>query len=112
MEILTSEGERVKIPYSLLTGQKIVKPAETSNWTEQLIQLKISSAIPSETIHDMLKIRILEMPWIVSDNSIKLKITRDDSGNYLAEIRLHLLSPDMALKTEENLRDFVNDMFV
>ena len=111
MEVVTSEGERVKIPFSLLTSQKIVKPAETSNWTEQLIRLKISSAIPSETIHDMLKIRILEMPWIVSDNSIKLKITRDESGFYLAEIHLHLLSAEMALKTEENLHDFVNEVF-
>ena len=111
MEVVTSEGERVKIPFSLLTGQKIVKPAETSNWTEQLIRLKISSVYPSETIHAMLKIRILEMPWVITDNSIKLKITRDESGNYLAEIRMHLLSPEMALKTEENLHTFVNEVF-
>jgi len=111
MEVVTSEGERVKIPYSLLTGQKIVKPAETSNWTEQFIRLKISSVYPSETIHEMLKIRILEMPWVITDNSIKLKITRDESGNYLAEIHLHLLSPEMALKTEENLHAFVNEVF-
>lgn len=111
MEIVTSEGERVKIPFSLLTSQKIVKPAETSNWTEQLIHLNISSNYPSETIHEMLKIRILEMPWIVSDNSIKLKITRDQSDKYLAEIHLHLLSPEMAIKTEENLHAFVNKAF-
>lgn len=112
MEVFTNEGERVKIPFSMLTSQKIVKPAETSIWTEQIIRLKVSSAYPSETIHEMLKIRILEMPWIVSDNSIKLKITRDESGNYLAEIHLHLLSHEMALKTEENLHAFVNEVFV
>jgi len=111
MEVVTNEGERVKIPFCLLTGQKIVKPAETINWTEQLIRLKIPSAYPSETIHDMLKIRLLEMPWIVTDNSIKVKITSDEPGFYLAEIRLHLLSPEMALKTEENLHAFVNKVF-
>ncbi|MFO7656615.1 MAG: mechanosensitive ion channel, partial [Bacteroidales bacterium] len=57
MEIANSEGEHVSIPYSLLTGQKIVKPAETGNWTEQLIMLKISSAYPPEKIQNMLKIR-------------------------------------------------------
>src|SRR3989339_1591120 len=41
MEIANSEGELVKIPYSLLASQKIVKPADTSNWTEQIIRLKI-----------------------------------------------------------------------
>lgn len=111
MDVVSSEGERVKIPYSLLTSQKIVKPAETSNWKEQIIRLKVSSVSPPETILDMLKIRILEMPWIVSDNSIKMKITREDSANYLVEIHLHLLSPDMALKTEENLHIFVNEVF-
>jgi len=111
LEIATSEGERVKIPYSLLAGQKIVKPAETSNWTEQLISLKITPVYPPETIQNLLTTRILEMPWIVSDNSIKLRITRDESGNYLAEIRLHLLRPEMALKTEENLHAFVNEVF-
>jgi len=111
MDVVTTEGERVKIPYSLLTSQKIVKPAETSNWKEQIIRLKVSSVSPPETILDMLKIRILEMPWIVSDNSIKMKITREDSANYLVEIHLHLLSPDMALKTEENLHIFVNEVF-
>ncbi|OFY40692.1 MAG: hypothetical protein A2X18_11580 [Bacteroidetes bacterium GWF2_40_14] len=111
MEIANSEGELVKIPYSLLASQKIVKPADTSNWTEQIIRLKISSAYPSEAIQNMLKIRILEMPWIVSDDSIKLKITHDGPDNYLAEIHLYLLKPDMAMKTEENLQVFVNEVF-
>ncbi len=111
MGIVTSEGELVKIPYSLLTSQKIVKPADTGNWVEQLIRLKISSAYPPEKIQNMLKIRILEMPWIVSDDSLKLKITRDEAGNYIAEIHVHLHSPEMAIKTEENLHVFVREVF-
>lgn len=111
MEIVNSEGEHLIIPYSLLTSQKIFKPAETSIWTDQLIRLKISSAFPSETIQKMLKIRILEMPWVVSDESTKLIITHDDSNNYLAEIHLHLLRPEMAMKTKENLQAFVSEVF-
>ncbi|MDO8927494.1 MAG: mechanosensitive ion channel [Bacteroidota bacterium] len=109
--IVTSEGELVKIPYSLLASQKIVKPADTGNWVEQLIRLKISSAYPPEKIQNMLKIRLLEMPWIVSDDSLQLKITRDEAGNYMAEIHVHLLNPEMAIKTEENLRVFVREVF-
>ena len=59
----------------------------------------------------MLKIRILEMPWIVSDDSLKLKITRDEADNYIAEIHVHLHSPEMAIKTEENLHAFVREVF-
>jgi len=59
----------------------------------------------------MLKIRILEMPWIISDDSLILKITRDESGNYIAEIHVHIHSPQMAIKTEENLNVFVREVF-
>lgn len=111
MVIVTCEGELVKIPYSLLTGQKIVKPADTGNWVEQLIRLNISSGYPPEKIKDMLKIRILEMPWVVSDDSLKFKITMDESDNYIAEIHMHLHSPEMAIKTEENLHVFVREVF-
>lgn len=107
MEIITSEGELVKIPYSLLAGKKIVRPAGTGNWTEQIIKLKVSSSYPFESIQNRLKNRILEMPWIVADNSLKFKISRDETGNYLAEIHLHLYSPEMALKTENELISYV-----
>lgn len=60
----------------------------------------------------MLSIRIPEMPWIVSDDSTKLKISRNGSGNYLADINLHLLRPEMAMKTGENLQVFVREVFL
>lgn len=107
----TCEGELVKIPYSLLASQKIVKPADTGNWVKQLISLKILSGYPPEKIQNMLRIRLLEMPWIVSDDSLQLKIVRDQADNYIAEIHVHLLSPEMSIKTEESLRVFVGEVF-
>jgi len=111
MKIVTCEGELVNIPYNLLASQKIVKPAVAGNWVEQLIRLKISSGYPPEKIQSMLRIRILEIPWIATDDSLKLEITRDDAGNYIVEIHVHLLSPEVAIKTEENLHLFVKEMF-
>ncbi len=112
MEIITIEGENVKIPFSLLSGHTIIKPADTGNWVEQVIRLKISSGYTPEKIRDMLKIRILEMPWIVSGVDIKIEITSEEPGSYMAEINLHAMNPEMALKTEENLQRFVREMFV
>lgn len=111
MGIVNNEGELVKIPYSLLTSQQIVKPAETGNWVEQLFRLNISSDYPPEKIQDMLKTRLLEMPWIVADDSLELKITREEAGNYMAEIHVHLHSPEMAIKTEEIIHVFVREVF-
>lgn len=112
MEIVTSEGEHVKIPFNLLASQKLMKPAETGNWLEQVIRIKLTTGYRPEKIQDMLKNRIIEMPWIVSGDYIKIKITRDESGNYMVEIHLRSLNPEMALKTEEILEVFVREAFV
>ncbi|HZL08924.1 MAG TPA: mechanosensitive ion channel domain-containing protein [Prolixibacteraceae bacterium] len=111
MEIVTGEGVNVKIPFSLLSGQNIVKPADTGNWVEQLIRLQITSDDKPEQIQRLLKNRILEMPWIVSGEHIKIKITRDESGKYIAEIAIRSMNSEMAMKTEETLRVFANEVF-
>lgn len=112
IEIVTDNGENVKIPFSLLTGQHIVKPADTGNWVEQVIRLKISSDYPPEKIQSMLKNRILEMPWMVSGGHIKIEITLDESGKYNTEIDIRSLNSEMAMKTEETLHVFVSEVFV
>ena len=110
MGIITCEGELVKIPYTLLNSQKFVKPADAGNWVEQIFRLKISTTHSPEKIQNLLKIRILEMPWIVSDDSLKIRITKDEAENYIVEIHAHLYSAEMAIKTEENLVGFVNEV--
>lgn len=112
MGIVTVEGEHVKIPFSLLTGQNIGKPADTGNWVEKVIRLKISSDYQPENIQSKLKNRILEMPWTVSGEHIKIEITLDESGKYNTEIDIRSLNSEMAMKTEEALHDFVREVFV
>ena len=111
MEIVTGKGENVKVPFSLLIGQNIVKPADTGNWVGQVIRLNVSSGYRLEKIQNMLKTRILEMPWIISGEDIKIEVTRDESGNYTIEIHLHAINPEMAIKTEENLQVFIKEVF-
>ena len=109
MEIVTSEGEFIKIPFSRLTGENIVRPADTGNWAERVIKLKIVSEFHLEKIQSMLKNRILEMPWIVSESNIRVIIACAEEKNYVAEIHFYTISPEMAVKTEEILQVFVNE---
>lgn len=34
-----------------------------------------------------------------------------EAGNYIGEMHIHLLNPEMAIKTEENLHVFVGEVF-
>lgn len=111
MEIVNIEGEYVKIPYARLSRMVISKPSDNVKWIEHGIKIKVPSGFPSEKIQTMLKRRMLEMPWIISGENIRLEITREDGNGYLAEIYFHSLSPEMAIKTDENLKAFVKEVF-
>jgi hypothetical protein len=50
------------------------------------------------------------MPWIVTDSGIRIELTHDEAGNYIANIHIHLMSPENAMKTEGSLKVFVREM--
>ncbi len=57
----------------------------------------------------MLKNRILEMPWIISEGNIRVILACTEEKNYIAEIHFYTISPEMVVKTEEILQVFVNE---
>ena len=111
MEIETKEGELVKIPYTLLSSVKLIKPADYEKGVGYVIRLNISSRYPAVNIKNLLEKRILEMPWIISGEGINVLLNKKDKEHYIAEIQFHSLSQETALKTEENMQDFVAKVF-
>ena len=111
MEVETNEGENVKIPYSLLSGQKITKPTDKGKGVGYFITLRIPSPLPAEEIQNMIMRRMLEIPWIISGENIEIKIIRTEPDSCSAEIHFHSLSHDLAVKTEENLKKFIKEVY-
>jgi small-conductance mechanosensitive channel len=111
IEIISYEGETVKVPFSLLSNKHITKPAENGRWVGQVIILIIASKFQPDKTQDMLRKRIIEMPWIITASKIDIKLKRENAENYLAEINVHTINPEMVLKTEENLKIFVREVF-
>jgi small-conductance mechanosensitive channel len=112
LEVITNDGKYVKIPFSRLSSINITRPVDTGKWAEHIVKFKISSMYSSAKIRKFLEKRLLEMPWIVSGDTIKINISRDETENYDAEIHFQSLSPEMAIKTEEILQVFVREVFV
>ncbi len=111
IELESLEGELIKIPYSQLSSENIIRPANRSKGSGQVIELKVSTNYQAEKIQSMFERRILEMPWVVPGKNIDIKISRKDENIYLAEIHFRALNSEMAMKTEENLRTFVTEVF-
>lgn len=74
VEIITSSGEYQKIPYTLLMNSSIIRPQDNSKWVENVVNLEFSSTLDASKIKSLLKRRLMEMPWIVSQESIKLEL--------------------------------------
>lgn len=113
IEIITSNGEYIKIPYTMLINTSLIKPQENSKWVENILNLEFSTELDAVKVKNMLKIRLLEMPWILSEESIKIEMNvhnRDNSlTNYCATIHFYSITPESALKTEENLKAFIKE---
>ena len=93
------------------SNKHIIKPPENGRWVGQVISLIISSKYQPEKTQDILRKRIIEMPWIITTSKIDIKLKRESAENYLAEINVHTIKPEMVLKTEENLKIFVREVF-
>jgi small-conductance mechanosensitive channel len=109
IEIMNSDGESIKIPFSRLSTLNITRPAEAGKWVEHLARFIIYTSHSTEKIQKLMMLHILEMLWIVSGNSIKIKISLNGPDFYQVAIHFHSISPEMAIKTEENLQVFVNE---
>ena len=110
MQILSSKGEIVTIPYSLLSNGCITKPSDNPKRVEQILKLKLPAYQSADTLKESLKRRVLEMPWIVDPESVRIEISREQSENltgitayYIAEIHFHTINTGMVTKTLEIL---------
>jgi small-conductance mechanosensitive channel len=111
MKIINNEGENVTIPYSLLSSRNIIKPSDDGKWEGYFIRLKVSSAYSRESIIEILKNRMLEMPWIISGDKITISIIKEKDEINSIEIHFRSLNPEMAIKTEDILHNFVSETF-
>lgn len=109
LEVSTKEGMIIRIPYSVISRKPIVLPVSNVKGAEHRITLKVFSTFPPEKINTMLKGKLLEMPWVVSGENIKIEITREDADSYKVMLDYHALSPEMALKAEDYLLRFIKE---
>ncbi|TVQ89299.1 MAG: mechanosensitive ion channel family protein [Bacteroidetes bacterium] len=110
VEILTSGGERIKVPYSNLTGKQITRIEEQGQEKNQNVKLKIPQKYGAQNIQQMLRKQILELPWIVAGKEIKIELAPEED-KYIADITFQSVKDDMLPKTEELLKKFANSNF-
>ena len=110
VEIVTSGGERIKVPYSSLAGKHITRVQEQGQGKNQYVKLKIPQKYGAQNIQQELRKQTLELPWIVAGKDIKIELT-PEGDNYIAEVAFQAVKDDMLPKTEELLKKFADSNF-
>jgi small-conductance mechanosensitive channel len=110
LELQTLNGELVKISWLKLSKQDISRHTEKGHGKSQVLRLIIPQQHDAQNIQQMLKTRLLEMPWVLAAADMSVSLSLDDD-HYLAEITFHSLYDDMLPKTEELMREFVREAF-
>lgn len=113
IEIISINGEYVKIPYTLLMNRSVIKPQDNSKWVGSTIALDFSTTLESTKVKNLLKKRVMEMPWIVSQESIKVDLKVHERGSstvkYGASIFFYSITAESIIKIEENLKEFIKE---
>lgn len=110
MEIRAGDGEKLIVPYSRLSGKQITKMAANGRGKSQAIKLEIHQKHGARNIQKSLKRKVLELPWIIAGEEIKISLIPFDDC-YVAEVSFQSMKEDMLPATEEVLREFVRKEF-
>ncbi len=109
LELITAEGEKLRIPYSKIAGEVISRHSEDVTGKNQVVTVRIPQQLGAENIDMHLRKKLLEMPWIIAEGDIKIHLTpRED--HYDTEIRFTSIKEDMFAKTEELIRMHVSEL--
>lgn len=110
LELLTPKGETVKVPYSLISNTTITRKGGKTKKAEHLLELTFGSGLEISRVKSLIGRRIMEMPWITSEESMNVEISALPGGKYNAKVRFFTITAETAAKTEENLRKFVEGL--
>lgn len=110
LELLTAEGEKVKVPWSSLSGKGVFRTPGRGQGKSQCLRLKIAQKYGAGTIQQALRRKLLELPWVVAGYEVKVQLT-PSGADYLAEVYFQSIKEEMLSQTQEVLLDFVRDQF-
>lgn len=106
LELTTDEGEVIKLPYRLMAGERLIRPAEPGRFSVQPIHLEFSSRLQPDEVRQQINKRILEMPWVLSAHAPVIKLSVSADGNYRAEISVRVINEESRMKTVTDLMRF------
>jgi len=109
MELKTNNGDVLVVPYNKLSNKSVSKITEKSHGTSNTIRVLIPEHHSIQNIEKQIRKKMLEMPWIMAANDIKIEMHPRDNY-YEAVIQFFSIKEDMFTYTDEAIQAFVKKL--
>jgi small-conductance mechanosensitive channel len=110
VELQTGTGELVRIPYSRLRKQNILREMEKGHGKTQTITLKVPQSHTAHNIQKILKSKLLELPWVIAGSDISISMIPEENC-FTTKITYESIYEDMLSRTEEIMNKIVIENF-
>ncbi len=109
MELKMNNGEVLVVPYSKLSNQSISKATGKNPGKSNTIRVLIPEHRSIHNIEKLIRKKMLEMPWIIAVNEIKIEMNPHDNF-YEASIQFYSIKEDMFTYTDETIQNFIKKL--
>lgn len=96
IELETSDGERIKIPYSKLSGSSFSQLSYPEKYESHLISFTIVNKSDFEKLREELKRKIYFSPWHLPAKEPEINFVTDEKGEMRIDIKIATLKPEHA----------------
>lgn len=107
LEIESDTGERIRLPYSRLSNELIVRMPRGGNFLSHEMLLKVSKSIPQSSVQEQLRVFILSQPWTAIQREPVIKVAAEEEQDTTYKIQFFTFSP----KHASIMEDQINKLF-
>ena len=112
VDLETTEGENIKLPYSKLINQILIRPQTKSSHKFALIKLEITSEMPHPEIKQLLLKAINSTPWVVYSREPEIIIKPAENNLQHVEVRFVSFSDEHTSQLKNFLEKYCAEKFL
>lgn len=107
LELETTNGEIIKIPYSKLANQILIKPDTETDNKYALITLEIPKLHNHSVIKEKLIDAMNSTPWVIYNQAPNIQVKTGKDNNLIAEIRFISFSDEQTAYLKSFLEEYI-----
>ncbi len=111
IELETTNGEYIKIPYSKLINQALTKPFTEKSYKYAMIKLNIPGNFPHREIKERILSAVSSTPWVIYNRPPEIQIKQINDSTAQVEVRFLSFSDEYINQLKSFLDEYCKNNF-